>query len=643
MISSLLISMVVALQGVPVAKPAPIAAVPAAEAGPAAEVPADLARLTGPDTVAVMFVESLRGADQSLERVRAALGDLGEDVPMQFELRRLLKDAVRTDLEIPLDQPVLWWIDQPAMEGDEPPMGLGAMVMRQVFRVPGSAAATEKHRAETAQVKDPKARTPAPVRARTRGSSVSVLPNDLVVVSSDMDPVVTPGVDAKPSALLQRLPRSVICGRIDLGRLLDEQGDQLRMVAGFAQMSMMPEPVGEDATPEERRLAETKSAMAQGTIDQLNHVLDALMQLRRASFAVTLEGDDLRVWADWSREAPFPAGIDAATVDRLAARTPRGMQAYWGMSRNALDTLFGERLTIDDAVMNLGASDEQRKAWADAVARIRALIAQIEGGLVGGVAILDADADPEDTVQVISTAVKDAPSVRAGLRELAPAVGRSGVASVRVSEEGDTVTVTAEPNVQRLMQAVEALTSGALEGEELEDLQEALLPWVASMRFQGNDVLVTQHSPDTPLDGVALGNEQATDIRGKLVTGSWGTLDWFVALDLRDLMALAASEVDAEDAAAILKELRGGQPLMFRASQGVQGSTARLTVQLNLSEMRDAMQVMEKISKQAAARAEADSGDADADDDEEKTEKGTDASKSVGAGDPSSTRPAKVP
>jgi hypothetical protein len=620
MIPSLLLSVVVALQGAPAAKPAPIAAVPAAEAGPVAEVPAELARLTGPDTIAILFVENLRGTDEAIARVRDSFGDLASDMPVQSELRRLLKDSIRTELEIPLDQPVLWWIDQPPTDEDEPPMGMSSIIMRQAFRIPGATSAHEKHRAESAQAKDAKSRAAAPVRARARGSSVTVLPNDLVVVSSDRDPFVAPGGEAKPSALLQRLPRSVVCGRIDVGRLLDEQGDQLKMMLGFLQMSLMPsDTAGEDATPEERRSEAMQSSMAQAVVDQLQRVIDALMQVRRASFAVTLDGDDLRIWADWSRQSAFPAGLDAATVERLAATLPPGMQAYWGISSNAIDTLFTEHLSIDDAIVNLGATDEQRKAWSDAVTGMRAVVGQIESGLVGAIAITDIEEAAQ--TQVISLRVRDAAAFRKAIQDLAPAFERSGAGRMTVRDEGQVLTIRAEPNGARLKEAIEALTREPLDEESMEAFDKAMRPSMITMGFRGNDVLLAQDTSGNAVDPAKLGDPKATDIRKELVAGSWGTLDWFSSVDLRDLIATVAQATDDDRVGEALKDLRGGKPLMLRISQGVQGNTARLSAQANLAEIREMAQAVEKALKAIDAKSPAEAGDDDDDDEEEEEDK----------------------
>jgi hypothetical protein len=313
--------------------------------------------------------------------------------------------------------------------------------------------------------------------------------------------------------------------------------------------------------------------------------------------------------------------MSAEDVERLAAALPRGLQAYWGVSTNGLDTLFSERLSIDDAIANLGATDAERKAWTDAMTRARAMVQQLQGGIVGGVALLDAEGD---AAQVMSTRVQDAAAFRKALKDLAPAFERSGAGRMQVEEKGDTLTVRAEPNATRLKEAVEVLTREPMDDEALESFNKAMQPSTTTMQFRGNEILVSQELAGKPVDIAKLGNAQATDIRKELVVGSWGTLDWFMAMDLRDLMAMVGDSLEAGDQAAAMRDLRGGKPLMFRISQGVQGNTARLSTQVNLSELRDVAASLEKMMKEAEAKGAGKAGgDEDDDDDDEKDSDGT--------------------
>jgi hypothetical protein len=302
-------------------------------------------------------------------------------------------------------------------------------------------------------------------------------------------------------------------------------------------------------------------------------------------------------------------------VERLAAALPRGLQAYWGISSNALDTMFTERLSIDDAVVNLGATDDERKAWADAMARARAVVAQVDGGMVGGVALLDLEEGRQ--AQVVSMRVRDAAAFRRSLKELAPAFERSGAGRMSIREEGEALTMRVEPNAARLKEAIEVLTRESMDDEAMESFDKAMQPSMVTMRFRGNEVLMAQDPSGNAIDAAKLGDDKATDIRKELVTGSWGTLDWFIAMDLRDIIAKAGDAADDEELAGALKGLRGGKPLMFRISQGVQGNTARLSAQANLTEIREVAQTVEKAIKAAEAKSPAQDGDHDEDEDEQ--------------------------
>jgi hypothetical protein len=243
------------------------------------------------------------------------------------------------------------------------------------------------------------------------------------------------------------------------------------------------------------------------------------------------------------------------------------------------------------------------------------VVAQVDGGMVGGVALLDLEEGRQ--AQVVSMRVRDAAAFRRSLKELAPAFERSGAGRMSIREEGEALTMRVEPNAARLKEAIEVLTRESMDDEAMESFDKAMQPSMVTMRFRGNEVLMAQDPSGNAIDAAKLGDDKATDIRKELVTGSWGTLDWFIAMDLRDIIAKAGDAADDEELAGALKGLRGGKPLMFRISQGVQGNTARLSAQANLTEIREVAQTVEKAIKAAEAKSPAQDGDHDEDEDEQ--------------------------
>lgn len=622
--SMLAISFSLALQGAPATKtpvkPAtPIAAAPRGESGPTLEVPAELARLTSPSTVAVIYVPDLAKGDELVQRIAQAVGRDAGAVLAATSVKQLLKQSVRTDLEIPLDQPVLWWIEMPEAEGDEPAMGLGNLTFHQAFKIPGAKAAMDQARADAAASNDPKvkSRPVMPIRARGRQGAVSVLAGDLIVISSDMEPF-EPKADVPPSPLLERLPSSAVCGRLDLGRVLAENGDQLRMMGGFAAMGIAGNLGSADETKlseaDKRRLA-VKRVLADGVGKQVDGVISALMLVKRSTFALDLQGDDVMLWADWSREAPFPAGLDAAAVKSLAARLPAGRPVYAGVSSSAMQVFYGEKLTLDDTVMTMTSSPEQKKAWDDAMVKSQTLIGMIEGGAVMGLSFENSIPDATLCVRV-----KDAAAFRKAIAEVMDLVQKSGLATMTLQDAADTMTLTSTVNVQRMKDMMEAF-DGTEVPEEVQQAREkalanAVQPMVTSFAFQGNDLTITQR----PASGAKAEDSRVgvPDIRDSLAARTWGSADWFATIELRSIIATVATSVAAElkPDEAELRRVAGGAPVMIRAWQGVQGNTARLTVQANLKELRGLMSDLEE----AIAKEKAKAGE-DQDDDDEEDEK----------------------
>ncbi len=612
MIHTLLLSVVVALQAPVATRPAaPIALVPAGSPQASVEVPADLARLAGPDTVAVLYVPDVAGLQQALEKLAGVSGAPRGMLPSASELRQLLRRAVRTDLEVPLNQPALWWMEMRPSDGDEPPMGFDAMVMHQAFRIPGATQATEKARAAAAA--DPKSKPAMPVRARDRRAAVSVLPGDLVVFSSDGEPVARPADGGASSALLERLPQGQICGRVDLGRIMAENGDQLRMLGGMAAMGLGGGGVPPDADAAARRRADVRQAFAEGVGRQLGGVVEALMQLKRASFALDLRGDELSIWTDWTRDVAFPTGLDERQVKELAARLPSGLDAYAGASTSALEASYGDRFVIDDVLATVGGTPEQRQAWEGGVSHMRAAIAQVDGGVVGGLA-----AGPSDGA-VVAFRVKDAAAFRRELTASAAAISASGLAAVKVNSGPDRLDWEAVPDTARLQEIAEL--TGTSEEEAKAMVERAASPFRVGMTISGSDVLMTYARGEA---STAPASGAGADLRDRLVQGDWGTMDWFATVDLRGLIRRMANSWMEQDpkaesreaAMAAVAEMTKGAPTILRARQSVQGATARLSLSVNLAELKSLAAQLEALAKSASAgrRPEGDEDDDDDDD-----------------------------
>ena len=624
MIGSILVVSALALQGAAASKPSAKPAAPiavAADAGPTVEVPAELAALTGKDTIAVIYLPDAEGADKVTARLVDALGPIGGGMPLGTSMKQLLRQGVRTEMDIPLNQPVLWWIDLPATGGDEPPMGMGEVVFRQAMRIPGAEAAMEKARVEVAKGADPKAKPAYPIRAKGRRSSVSVLKGDLVVVSSDMEPFQAPD-KPQPSALLKSLPLSAVCGRVDLSRVMAEQGDQLRMMGGFAGAALaggMDGGAADDKlTDAEKRQRAMKQQLADAVGKQIDATVDALMQLKRATFAASLQGDDFGVWADWSRETAFPKGISGPAVEGLCAALPAGMNAYFGISTNAMLTMYGDRVQIDDALATLGATPEQKKAYEDAMAKARTAMDMVVDGAVGAIGGLEKGVD--GVAAVVAFKVKDASAFRTTLKGAMDDMGRSGMAQVAVTDQGELMTVTITPSAVRMQ---DLLTAFGQPDVAAEAVQQATTPSTLAMRFKGNEVLITQGRGDKAVDPAALVKAGATDLRGSLAAKAWGTADWFGVIELRSIVGGGMNSAGLKDPklVAAAADFAKGKPMLIRLWQGVQGNTARLSVDLSLADLKQFVVDMETVRKAAVPAA---GGDDDDDDDDDKDEKGGD-------------------
>jgi DNA-binding response OmpR family regulator len=333
--------------------------------------------------------------------------------------------------------------------------------------------------------------------------------------------------------------------------------------------------------------------------------------------AKTSQGDELMLWSDWSRDAAFPAGLDEATVKSLAAKLPAGMPIYAGISTNAMMTMYSDKLTIDDALVTMGSTLDEKKAWDECMGKAQSMLGMIEGGAVMGVSMNDAT-----TTALISLRVKDAAAFRTTLADTMALLAKTGWGTVKLENAGDTMTLTTTANAQRVKDVMDVFNTGPV-AEEVAAAQEQALaqatqPQTIVMTFKGNEVLMTQSQGGKPMDMAA--KPGATDIRNTLGANAWGTADWFATLELRALMANIMAQPGIEGLEAF-KDLANGMPVTVRAWQGVQGNTTRLTLQANLKEVQTFVADIEAAAKKAEAKAGKDEDEDDDDDDEDEDEK----------------------
>jgi hypothetical protein len=155
-------------------------------------------------------------------------------------------------------------------------------------------------------------------------------------------------------------------------------------------------------------------------------------------------------------------------------------------------------------------------------------------------------------------------------------------------------------------------------GEEAvaEAANQATTPSTIAMRFKGNDVLITQGRGDKVVDPASLVKAGATDLRGSLAAKAWGSADWFGVIELRSIVASGMSSVATTDPklAASAAEFAKGKPMLIRLWQGVQGGTARLSVDLNMADLKRFVVDMDTVQKSAGPATEGDDDEGDDDD-----------------------------
>jgi hypothetical protein len=567
------------LQAPPASKPAapapkngavtaPATAIPAARSadiGPTVDVAPSLIALAPTDTVGVIYIPSAAEADAMAKELAALGGSMrsmlaGDNAVLQF-----LKANLKTELAIPLDQPILLWITMPVADENDPEQdAMGGPDIRSymAMKIPGATAET--------------------VKAKTRRASVTVLPGDLVVVGNQKAPYQAPAAGSAACPLMKQLPAGTISGRLDLATIMREQEDNLRMGASFLGMQFSSsEPLGDGATQADRDAAAMKQQFGAALSDQVTALVDLLAELQSASFSVAVTGDQLHVWTDWTRKEPWPAGMAAADSAADVALLPAGLPMYAGASRATIGLSLNKRVSLDDALMTLGATDDEKKAWSAATDKMREVIDMVAGGVAAGFGNLHGKSGA-----TLAFRVRDAAAFQSAYSEAVRLIGQTGIYdAVKVDRTGDDMITTVTPNTKRL-QRIAAAFGGDLTADQVAAMNANAKPVQLSMHFKGNSVTM-EVIPEAGVPG-DYKMPDGRDLRAQINATGWGDTDWFVALDLRVIVA-AANLAENKDF-----HLADGPPVLLSIRQGVRAGTQRLSLDTNIKNLGTLVDQYEK-------------------------------------------------
>ncbi len=581
---------------------APIAVTKSANIGPTVDVPANLAALVPADAVAVIYIPNAAAAEALTTQLGTIGGPMRGVVASSKAIQSILKTNLKTDLEIPMDQPLLFWITMPVADEDDPNQdAMGGPDIRSfmAMKIPGA--------------------TKDNVKAKTKRTSLALLANDMVVVGAQKAAYEMPATGAATSALLKQLPAGLVSGRVDLGTIIHEQEENLRMGASFIGMAMAPNaPLSKDATEQEKESAQIKEQMSSAMSDQATRLIDLFTELKSASFSLGTNGDQLNIWADWTRDAAWPEGMTAQECAADVALLPAGMPLYAGVSKSTLGISMNKQVTFDDAIMTVASTPEQKQAWTESTDKARAMLNMINAGAAIGFG--DIGGKPG---YMVGFRVSDAATFQTELQSMLETFAKTGVYSdIKFVRAADSFSTTLTPNAKRMKRLATALGQD-LTQEQIDAIDKSAKPVTTVMNFKGNNVTMVV-TPDMGLDAIKFTVPKGMDIRGQINANAWGNTDWFATLDLRVIAGLMSS---AETKGFTLPE---GPASMLSIRQGVQGGTQRISISTDMKSlatlmdqfeketMRVRMEARKKMSDaKSTANKSADGKDADDNDDKD--------------------------
>ena len=545
---------------------APIAVNKSANIGPTVDVPADLAALVPADAVAVIYIPNAAAAEALTTQLATIGGPMRGVVASSKAIQAMLKTNMKTDLEIPLDQPLVFWITMPVADEDDPNQdAMGGPDIRSfmAMKIPGA--------------------TKDNVKSKTKRTSLALLANDMVVVGAQKAAYEMPAAGAATSALLKQLPAGLASGRLDLATIIREQEETLRMGASFIGMAMSSNaPLSKDATEQEKESAQIKEQMSSAMSDQATRLIDFLTELKSASFSLGTSGDQLNVWTDWTRDAAWPAGMSAQECSDDLALLPAGMPLYAGISKSTLGISMNKQVTFDDAIMAVAATPEQKQAWNESVEKTRPILNMINSGLAIGFG--DIGGKPG---YMFGFRVSDAATFQSAWQSMMETFSKAGMYSdMQIVRTADSLTTTLTPDSKRMMRLASAFGQD-LTQEQIDAIDKSTKPVTSVMNFKGNNVTMVV-TPDMGAEGVQFKFPQTNDIRGQINANAWGNTDWFATLDLRVIASFMATAQNGEF------KLPDGPASLLSIRQGVQGGTQRISISTDMKMLATLMEQYEK-------------------------------------------------
>ncbi|MSR33523.1 MAG: hypothetical protein EXS12_01755 [Phycisphaerales bacterium] len=547
-------------------KPTAIAVTKVANIGPTIDVPADLAALVPSDAVAVIFMPNAAAAESLATQLASVGGPMRGMVAPSKAIQTLLKTNLKTELEIPMDQPLVFWITMSVADENDPnqdAMGGPDIRSYMAMKIPGA--------------------TKDNVKSKTKRTSLALLANDMVVVGAQRAAYEMPNAGAATCALLKQLPVGAVSGRLDLATFIREQENNLRMGASLIGMALSSNaPLSKNATQEGKEYEQIKEQMSAAMSDQATHLIDLLTELKSASFCLATSGDQLNVWTDWTRDAAWPEGMTAQECAADLALLPAGMSMYAGLSKRTLAISLNKQITFDDAMMNIAATPEQKQAWTESVEKTYALLDMMNSGAAIGVG--DIGGKPGF---MVGFRVKDAPAFQDAWQAMMETFSKTGLYSdTQFKRTADSLTTTSTPNVKRMKRLASAFGQDVKQ-EQIDAIEKSAKPVTTIMNFKGNNVTMVI-TPDMGVDAVAFKAPNNMDIRGQINANAWGNTDWFATLDLRVIAAFMAA---AETNGFTLPE---GPASMVSIRQGVQGGTQRISISTDMKSLATFMEQYEK-------------------------------------------------
>ena len=514
----------------------------------AGQVPAEFASLVSEDAIAVAWIADPGSFVNSISRYLPA------GMPIPPSMNPVLSSVMHSDQQIPMSTSVMIWL-----ESSKGPTG------------------------QTAG--DPKAfiamKLPGADSKNTHGmmGTTLIFEGDMVIAAQG-DSVKWSKPDKSNARLVNGLPNKPVAVAADIAQIWKEQGSQLQMLGGFgamaAQMQLMQQTQNAQGNPDQQKsMRQMQQKAGQMMRSGMNGMFGVIAKMTFMTMSIDVEQGVGDIEMDFMFSENI--GLDQGVADNLIAKLPAGMPMYMAMNSKFFQGMMGLETGIMEAMMT-GLDAKQRTDFDSAMQMNTSLMNSVTEGIAVGLNV-----DNNGMSKWVEIGVDDANGFISGFGPVASKFSATDMGfNMKETGKGQWAIDVDGSKLGKSM-------GNAIMGQELSR------EWGASaeltMSSQGKNTVVAKVLSANN----TFPSSTNTAIRNLLKPPAGRSLVGAMAMDLREIVAIAVEQSKAKDAPSPA-QIRGmGEAVPFKIQGSAKGDSMRIDLAIGLEGLGQFVEAAEQF------------------------------------------------